>query len=461
MRESLKNIDNFRKLLEHISDGIIALDNDWNIVYVNQTAGKILHCHPDTLVEKNIWQVFPHSVENVFYKAYHEAVKTQKSCSTEGYSKVAGSWVKTFIYPSAFGVVIYFKDINAEKTAEARAEKSEKNYRLFLDRITDGFIALDNDFRYVYVNEKIGEMVHKDPKSLIGKNIWEEFPEAIDSLTYKAFLTAFKEQRFISNIDYYEPLQLWQENYIYPSPEGLSIIIKDVTDRKKLEKELHDQQRKQQFEIMMTAIEAQEKERTFIAQELHDNVNQLLAATKLMLSLARDNFGNREELLFKSIENIEKSIEENRRISHELITPDLEEQNLIEQLRELMQTMLSSSGIEIFIDDSDFDEKVLDDARKLTVYRIAQEQCNNIIKYAKAGKVNLILSNSGNTFTMIIEDDGIGTDELKENTSGIGLRNINARVSSFEGSFHITTTPGKGFKLEINIPVFTIHSELR
>lgn len=158
-----------------------------------------------------------------------------------------------------------------------------------MDRISDGFIVLDSTFRYVYVNQKIGDLVHRDPKSLIGKNVWEEFPDAVNSLTYKAFTTAFKEQRFISNIDYYEPLQLWQENYIYPSPEGLSIFIKDISERKKLEKELRQKEIDRQFELMIATLEAQEKERTSIAQELHDNVNQLLVASKLMLSLMRDD----------------------------------------------------------------------------------------------------------------------------------------------------------------------------
>jgi PAS domain S-box-containing protein len=461
MRESLKNIDNFRKLLENISDGIIAMDTDWTIVYANQTAGKILGCDINTLIDKNIWQVFPQSVGNDFYKSYHAAMQTQKSFSMEGFSEIAGCWIKSFIYSTPVGVIVYFKDVTDEIRAAARAEQSEKNYRLFLDRITDGFIALDAHYRYVYVNKKIGEMVRQEPESLIGKTMWEAFPQLVGSATQKALNTAFTEQRFISTIDYFEPLRLWYEEYIYPSPDGLSIIIKDISDRKQLEEELQQQERRQQFEVMMTAIAAQEKERTFIAQELHDNVNQLLAATKLMLDWAKEQpCDMKDELLSKCITNIEASIEENRRISHELVTPDMKEENLVKQLKQLLQTMLSPKAIEFELDVAAFDEQVIDDARKLAIYRIAQEQCTNIVKYAKAKKVLLTLFNTDETFSMIIADDGVGTKQTKETAKGIGLRNIQARVNLFCGSLLIKTKPGQGFKLQVNIPVTALQTKV-
>lgn len=109
------------------------------------------------------------------------------------------------------------------------------------ERITDGFIALDKDFKYTYVNKKTGEMTGRDPASLIDKHIWDEFPDAVGSSTYHAFNKAMAEQEYIHNIDYYPPLDLWQENHIYPSPNGLSVFIRDITEqvrvKEKIEKE--------------------------------------------------------------------------------------------------------------------------------------------------------------------------------------------------------------------------------
>lgn len=459
MREDFKSNEKFRGLIENISDGIIALDSNWHIVYTNKTAEKLLGRKAGSLLEKNIWEEFPESVGNKFYKAYHEAMEKQQSIVIEDYSISLGTWTKAAIYPSPKGLTVYFNDVTTERTAQIRADKSEKNYRLFLDRITDGFIVLDKEFHYVYVNQKIGELTHKDPHALIGKNVWEVFPDAVNSLTYKAFQTAMKEQRFISNIDYYEPLQLWQENYIYPSPEGLSVFVKDISDRKKLEKELRDQERNRQFELMIATLEAQEKERTHMGQELHDNVNQLLVATKLMLALLRDDPARvNKTMIAKCIGNLEKAIEENRRISHELVTPNIKEETLVDQLKALSKIMLEPNKIKTVIDASALNEIVLDEPRKLAVYRVAQEQCTNIIKYSKAKKVTFTLFNNEDSFTMIIADDGVGMKTTKV-SAGIGLRNIGARVGFFGGNFYVDTAPGKGFRLEISIPVATVNSD--
>jgi len=102
-----------------------------------------------------------------------------------------------------------------------------------VERISDAFVALDTNWCYTYMNKKAGEIFDRDPKAMIGKNIWEEFPEGIDRPFYKAYYQAMREQKYIYMEEYYEPYDLWFENDIYPSPTGLSIYFKDVTEKKK------------------------------------------------------------------------------------------------------------------------------------------------------------------------------------------------------------------------------------
>lgn len=124
-----------------------------------------------------------------------------------------------------------------EQLEEQLNLKSSELVDIF-ERITDGFIALDKDFCYIYANKKIGEMIGREPQSLIGKNVWEIFPDAVGSSTYIAFNKAMKEQKYAKNEDYYPPLDLWQENNVYPSPQGLSVFIKDITEQKKYQSRL-------------------------------------------------------------------------------------------------------------------------------------------------------------------------------------------------------------------------------
>jgi PAS domain S-box-containing protein len=451
MIKEVMNDEQLMILFEKLPGGIIALDKNWHVSFINKNAEEVLKCPPGYLIGKNIWEEFPESIGNLFYKAYHEALSNQENKQVEDYSTVTGKWTRAVVYPSPSGLTIYFQDVTEQKRAESMAWASEDKYRMFLERITDGFIALDKNFRYTYVNQKIGEMVQRNPESLIGKNVWEEFPEAVGSTTYKAFQTAMKEQRFISNVDHYEPLNLWQENYIYPSPEGLSVFIKDISERKKLEKQLLEQERKQQLKITKAALEAQEKERTYIGQELHDNVNQMIVATKLMLTQISENVTTYASMLPRALDSLERVIQENRRLAHELVKPDLKKESLLQQLNSLVDRMLHAKGIQTQIDVAEFQEYLLDEPRKLAIYRIAQEQCTNIIKYAKARNVMISLMTVDSVFTVIIKDDGQGTEGRKAK-KGIGLRNIEGRASIFHGKTQIKTQPGKGFRLSVSMP---------
>lgn len=128
------------------------------------------------------------------------------------------------------------KTFNEELSRQVE-EKTGELTEIF-ERITDGFIALDKDFRYTYVNKKAGELTQRDPASLIGKKIWDEFPMVVDSPTHHAFHKAMEQQEFVSSTDYYAPFDLWQSNYIYPSANGLSIFIRDISEQKKAETEI-------------------------------------------------------------------------------------------------------------------------------------------------------------------------------------------------------------------------------
>ncbi|MEP7374433.1 MAG: PAS domain S-box protein [Chitinophagaceae bacterium] len=129
------------------------------------------------------------------------------------------------------------KTFNEELSRKVEQKTSELTE--IFERVTDGFIALDKNFCYTYMNKKAGHLTHREPALMIGKNVWEEFPDAVGSTTYEAFNKAMKQQQYVSNTDHYAPLDLWQENFIYPSPNGLSIFIRDITEKKRTEKEIN------------------------------------------------------------------------------------------------------------------------------------------------------------------------------------------------------------------------------
>lgn len=222
----------------------------------------------------------------------------------------------------------------------------------------------------------------------------------------------------------------------------------DVTEKRKLEKELAEQQKL----ITETTIQAQEKERNELARELHDNINQILATVKMFLNMAKDDENAREDLVTRSYQNVNLAIEEIRKLSKSLVAPSLEDIGLAEALQDLIEEINVNKGIKIELNFENYTGKKISSGMKLMFYRIAQEQLNNILKHAKATYIAISLKTDEENIFMSIADNGIGFD-LSKKAKGIGLKNIGSRVEFYSGKLDIFSAPGKGCKLEIKLPV--------
>jgi PAS domain S-box-containing protein len=114
-----------------------------------------------------------------------------------------------------------------------------------LERVSDGFVALDTNWHYTYVNKVGARMLQREkPEDLLGKHIWTEYPDGIDQPFYRAYYRAMETQQPIYLEEYYEPWGRWFENRIYPSPEGLTIYFTEITGRKQTEAELREERNK-------------------------------------------------------------------------------------------------------------------------------------------------------------------------------------------------------------------------
>jgi PAS domain S-box-containing protein len=227
-------------------------------------------------------------------------------------------------------------------------------------------------------------------------------------------------------------------------------VIRDTTERKRLENELATERNQRQQLITKQVIQAQERERAIIGGELHDNVCQILSTAKLYLSMAGKN-GEPESLLAKSGDLIHTSIQEIRNLSHKLTAPSLGKKSLVDSVSELLEDLRSATGLKVnFVRDEKADEAGPD--QKLAIFRIVQEQLNNIVKHAGATVVDVSLKKNNESIELIIKDNGRGfaTDTDKK---GIGLNNMEGRVKAFSGRLNIISSEGNGCTVEAVFPV--------
>jgi PAS domain S-box-containing protein len=371
-------------------------------------------------------------------------------------------------------------DLKLKMTEDHNSErgKSEQDLKTAHERLSFhienaplGFIEWDNQLHVLHWSKRSEEIFGWTETEFIsmktngyGLVYKEDFP--LVSKIAKQLITGEVERNSVVHRNHTKDGRvIWCEwfNSVLRDKTGKVItvlsLVQDITDRKHSEEELRQSQerlacarRNEQVKIIDSTLQAQEKERNNIGIELHDNVNQVLVATKLCLSLVKNDPVKNAEMINACIDNLQNAIDENRKIAHELVAPDFGTECLSDQIICLTDKMLKTAGIEIRFDSSNLQENLLNDKHKLALYRIVQEQCTNIIKYAQASLVDVSLSSMGGIFKMILADNGIGMETGKK-TKGIGLRNIKGRVSVFYGHADIITSKGKGFKLEITIPL--------
>ena len=238
----------------------------------------------------------------------------------------------------------------------------------------------------------------------------------------------------------------------YKNQPAILVLANDVTERMQLENELNEQRVTRQRQITEAVIVAQEKERTEIGKELHDNVNQILGASNLYINTAMTDDEMRHELLERSTELVSKAINEIRKISKSLITPGLREIGLIESIEDVIDDMkLARADLAIELDLQNISEEQIEDKRKLTVFRIVQEQLNNIVKHARATRVLIRLSMEGPDLVVTVTDNGVGFD-VGRHRKGVGITNIISRAELFSGKVEIQSQPGDGTTLTVCLP---------
>ena len=217
-------------------------------------------------------------------------------------------------------------------------------------------------------------------------------------------------------------------------------VQKDISERKK-----------QDQVIKKAIIQGQENEKYLIGRELHDNVAQILVGAKLTLSMIKGTTEKEIEWLQQTNKDINDSISELRSLSHDLAPSTFKNDNFIITIDALLKSINSHQQYNILFEYDNSVKDALTNELKINLYRILQEQLQNIIKHANATSIELRLHLIDDLIRMKINDNGKGFD-VDQTTEGIGLQNIKARTDAFSGVCNITSSPDRGCEWIIEIP---------
>jgi two-component system, NarL family, sensor kinase len=203
-------------------------------------------------------------------------------------------------------------------------------------------------------------------------------------------------------------------------------------------------------------LKAEEKERQRIAKDLHDGVGQMMSAAKMNLSAFENEiqFSNADQKLSfeRIIGLVDESCKEVRTVSHQMMPNMLLKSGLGKAVAEFLDK-IDQKVIKVNLHVEGLQERLKEDV-EIVLYRVLQECVNNVIKHSGASHLDIALIKDKDGISATIEDNGKGFDlqQLGEE-SGMGLKNMQARINYLNGSIDFDSSPGKGTLVAIHLPV--------
>jgi signal transduction histidine kinase len=212
--------------------------------------------------------------------------------------------------------------------------------------------------------------------------------------------------------------------------------------------------KEQELTTIDAMIQGQEKERQRVANELHDDLGGLMAAVKLQFNAlaGKDKKGNLESFV-KTELLIDEAYGKIRAIAHAKNSGLMAKKGLLQAVTQMAEKISVVDGVHISVLDYGLETR-LENSVELTLFRIIQELITNVIKHTEATEVNIHITNHGESLNILVEDNGKGFEVKNMATNkGMGLRSIDKRIASLNGSLDIESAPGTGTVVIIDIPI--------
>lgn len=450
-------------ILESITDGFFVLDNQFRVALWNREAERITRKPATEMIGQFIREKLPELIDAGVWESFQKAFKKKMTVTFEQYNERTDRWVEMSLYPSDQGVFAYFKEVTLRKKQEALLALEKKvlelntGKRMSLRALLDYFLkGIQKIFPGMYCCVLTLDEDGKSVRLLSAPGLPAIYTHAIDGLRacWSVPVVNDRKEVLAAFSVYYTAARSPAEGEM-DTFERIANLVTVIIESKQAEEKLLKQELDKQKLIAQAMVDAQEKERAEIGKELHDNINQILSTTKLYLELAKNDNNQRLNLINRSAGNIHNAIREIRNISRSLVPSSIGDLGLKESIMDLVESIRRTKTIYVeFYPMDELDTKISDKA-KLMLFRIIQEQVNNVLKHSGARNliIELILSEADHWIELSITDDGEGFHPEKVRKNGLGFSNITSRADLFGGKVNIQSAPGRGCKLRVQIPV--------
>lgn len=234
LEEELSNSNQMiADIIKNMPDGFYVLDNQWRFTFVNKKAEGLLSKTKGELIGRICWDVLPEAtlLEVNYQKAMNDCIPiTFDSLSTIQ----ADTWYQITAFPCQFGLSVYYKDITEQRLSRKNLKESQENTISILESMTDGFLSINREGEFIYINHAGEKVLGKYRNELLGKKVTEVFEANNKASGY--YYEVMIEKK---TINFEETLGNKRiECTVYPMENGLTCYFRDITCRKKAESEI-------------------------------------------------------------------------------------------------------------------------------------------------------------------------------------------------------------------------------
>ena len=454
---------NYHILFEQATDAIMVIDFKGNFIDVNTslcnlfgyTKEELLKSNVKILLDEEHIKNFPLQFD--LLKKGENVLNERKMVRKDGSFVYVEANVKKFMDDRIMAIT---RDITERKKMDQIIQQSEANLHTIFNYTDTIYVLLDHQLRIISYNPRAIDFAANELGHVIKTSDYfiDYFSKERKKELQYHMTIVLQGDKVSYDVSYKrgDGKEHWYNVRMLPiminkdTIHGMMLAVSDITQNKQLEEDLITQKVQEQRAITKAVLHAQEVERNRMGQELHDNVNQILSSIKLYLAMIEDDPAGHKDMIPKAKEFTDEVINEIRSICKEQVTPQ-KKFDLLELLQEITGD-LNDTQQNILFTCHVIGPITIDDDLKLNIYRIVQEQVNNIIKYSEASHARIHIEESRGLIELSIIDNGKGFDPAV-NRKGIGISNIMNRVESYNGHFIIDSKPGNGCKILITLPV--------
>lgn len=482
-----ENEARLRQVLDSTQDAIFAIDLEYRFLVNNRS-------HQQALIESggHLFQVgelilspdYPPEVVSHWFAAYDRALNGETFRMETNWPDASGQlhYSENNLAPlrdaagAIMGVLVVVHDITESKRAEEALQQmnetleqhvsertqelaaSEQKFRELADSITDVFFAFDRELRYIYWNRASEILTGIPAAQAVGKSILDIFPDNPDIqmpiLLYQKVLETKQPQSMVNEYKI-EGVPHFYEIHAYPTVNGLSVFVRDVTDVYQIQRDL-EQSYAHMRDLSRQVIEAQENERRAIGRELHDEIGQTLTGLKILVEMVqRQSVETSREKLVQMQDVVGELIDHVNALSLDLRPPMLDDLGLLPALLWFIDRFTSRMNVTVAFQHDGLQNKRFTPAVETAVYRLVQEALTNIARHAKVETANVRILVREKYLELSVEDQGAGFDVQTafERRDALGLNGMRERVRLLDGDLEVNSTPGEGTRIFFRLPL--------